>query len=260
MRRLVSDLLLLARADAGRPGARRPSDLVAIAREAVAEVRAVSYGHTFMIEERGPVMIDCNPDDMHRLVLNLTENAVRHTPPDSDVRISVLATADGATARGHRQRARPAAGGRRPDLLPLRARRRPRRPRARRRAPGSASRSSRRSRPRTAARSRPARQTAAAPGSRSSSRPPSGSESRTRRPPQPRLGPPGEPLAIVYRRSSESFEDETPSAAGPPDTTSGGRHWPGFLSQSARRVSPSLTTRRALLLRSRVCELGSRGG
>ena len=96
MRRLVSDLLLLARADAGRPGARRPCDLVAIAREAVAEVRSVSYGHTFMLDESGPAMIDCNPDDMHRLVLNLTENAVRHTPPDSDVRISVRATGAGA--------------------------------------------------------------------------------------------------------------------------------------------------------------------
>ena len=89
MRRLVSDLLLLARADAGRAGARRPTDLTEIATAAVAEVRAVSFGHTFMIDAREPVVVNCNPDDMHRLVLNLTENAVRHTPPDTDVRLRI---------------------------------------------------------------------------------------------------------------------------------------------------------------------------
>ncbi len=46
MRRLVGDLLILARADAGRQGARRPCDLAAITEAAAAEVRPVAPEHT----------------------------------------------------------------------------------------------------------------------------------------------------------------------------------------------------------------------
>ena len=45
MSRLVSDLLLLARADAGRTGARRECDLAAVAAAALSEVRPVADGH-----------------------------------------------------------------------------------------------------------------------------------------------------------------------------------------------------------------------
>ena len=42
MRRLVGDLLLLARADAGREAPRAPVDLAAVAREAAEEAGALS--------------------------------------------------------------------------------------------------------------------------------------------------------------------------------------------------------------------------
>ena len=45
MGRLVSDLLLLARADAGRTGARRECDLAEVAAAALSEVRPVADGH-----------------------------------------------------------------------------------------------------------------------------------------------------------------------------------------------------------------------
>ena len=89
MRRLVADLLLLARADAGRTGPRRSCDLSEIAAAAVAEVRPVAAGHTIGLDADGPVPVDGNPDDLHRLVLNLVENGVRHTPPGSAIAVAV---------------------------------------------------------------------------------------------------------------------------------------------------------------------------
>jgi two-component system, OmpR family, sensor kinase len=89
IRRLVSDLLLLARADAGRTGPRRECDLTAIASAALAEARPVAPGHDLLLESEGPVIVDGEADDLHRLVLNLVENAVRHTPAGSTVTVSV---------------------------------------------------------------------------------------------------------------------------------------------------------------------------
>jgi two-component system, OmpR family, sensor kinase len=89
MRRLVSDLLLLARADAGRAGPRRDCDLVEIATTALAEVRPVAGDHELVLEADGRVPVEGNPDDLHRLAVNLLENGVRHTPPESRVVISV---------------------------------------------------------------------------------------------------------------------------------------------------------------------------
>jgi len=80
MRRLVSDLLLLARADAGRSGPRRKCDLAAITAGAITEVRPVSGEHCLVIDAPQPVIVEGNPDDLHRLAVNLIENAVRHTP------------------------------------------------------------------------------------------------------------------------------------------------------------------------------------
>ena len=55
MRGLVADLLLLARADAGRAGPRQECDLGEIAMGAVSEVRPVADGHAIAIEDEGPV-------------------------------------------------------------------------------------------------------------------------------------------------------------------------------------------------------------
>jgi two-component system, OmpR family, sensor kinase len=89
MRRLVADLLMLARADAGRVGERAPCDLAEIAEAAVDEVRPVADGHTLELATNGPVPISCNADELHRLTVNLLDNAVRHTPPGSTVEVRV---------------------------------------------------------------------------------------------------------------------------------------------------------------------------
>jgi two-component system, OmpR family, sensor kinase len=89
MRRLVADLLMLARADAGRVGERGPCDLAEIAEAAVAEVRPVSDEHRLVLEANGPVAVTGNSDELHRLVLNLLDNAVRHTPAGTSVEVVV---------------------------------------------------------------------------------------------------------------------------------------------------------------------------
>jgi two-component system OmpR family sensor kinase len=89
MSHLVSDLLLLARADAGRAGARRECDLAAVAAAALSEVRPVANGHQLTLTDHGPVPVDGNPDELHRLTVNLLDNGVRHTPAGTEIRVAV---------------------------------------------------------------------------------------------------------------------------------------------------------------------------
>jgi len=89
MSRLVSDLLLLARADAGRTSARGEVDLGEVATAAVAEVRPVANGHRLTIREAEPVAVRANSDELHRLAVNLLDNGVRHTPEGTEIRVAV---------------------------------------------------------------------------------------------------------------------------------------------------------------------------
>jgi two-component system OmpR family sensor kinase len=84
MRRLVGDLLLLARADARRVQPHRPTDLGDVLIEAAAELGPMAERHGLSIDAQ-PAVVDGVRDDLHRLVLNLLENAVRHTPPGTRV-------------------------------------------------------------------------------------------------------------------------------------------------------------------------------
>jgi signal transduction histidine kinase len=88
MSRLVSDLLLLARADAGRRSARTHADLAEVARTAVAEVAHLAERHALHSGvSKEAIPVEGNPDELHRLALNLLENAVRHTPPGSTIEL-----------------------------------------------------------------------------------------------------------------------------------------------------------------------------
>jgi two-component system, OmpR family, sensor kinase len=91
MSRLVGDLLLLARADAGRIGARTRCDLAEVATAAAAEVAPTIGERELMIEGDPPLPVDGNPDELHRMVLNLLDNAVRHTPPGSTIELRLRA-------------------------------------------------------------------------------------------------------------------------------------------------------------------------
>jgi signal transduction histidine kinase len=88
MRRLVGDLLLLARADANRIQPERPTDLAEVLTEAAAELGPVADDHELSIFAE-PAFVAGVRDDLHRLALNLLENAVRHTPPGTRIAASV---------------------------------------------------------------------------------------------------------------------------------------------------------------------------
>jgi two-component system, OmpR family, sensor kinase len=96
MARLVADLSLLARADAGRHAARTEVDFASCIHRALEEAAALSGSRPIDPQLDGPLPVDGNPDELHRLVLNLVENAVRHTPERT--RITVTAQRDGDEA------------------------------------------------------------------------------------------------------------------------------------------------------------------
>ena len=89
MRRLVADLQILARADSGRTSTFRACDLSEVAANAVEELLPLAEQHKIVItcECRAPVQGD--PDDLHRVVINLVDNAVRHTPAGTVISVCV---------------------------------------------------------------------------------------------------------------------------------------------------------------------------
>jgi signal transduction histidine kinase len=91
MSRLVADLLLLARADAGRIGARTRCDLAEVAGNAAAEVAPTIGERDLRVENERPLPIDGNPDELHRMILTLLDNAARHTPPGSTIELRLRA-------------------------------------------------------------------------------------------------------------------------------------------------------------------------
>jgi signal transduction histidine kinase len=103
MRRLVEDLLLLARADADAgsdpdktaPIRRELVRLDEIASEAVRSAEALASGQVLELEAPRGVEVDGDSDRLHQLVMILLDNAIRHTPSGGTIRVAVAATPDG---------------------------------------------------------------------------------------------------------------------------------------------------------------------
>jgi two-component system, OmpR family, sensor kinase len=93
---LVSDLLLLARADAGRRVARTDIDLARIAAGALDEVEPLAGERRLESHLEEPLPLRGNPDELHRMVRNLLENAVRHTPDRATVELTARRDGDEA--------------------------------------------------------------------------------------------------------------------------------------------------------------------
>jgi two-component system OmpR family sensor kinase len=96
MGRLVGDLLLLARADAGRLDAHHRVDLAGIAGDAAAEVAPLMGDRRLVVENDHPLRVEGSRDELHRMVLNLLDNAIRHTPPSACVELSLREDGDHA--------------------------------------------------------------------------------------------------------------------------------------------------------------------
>jgi two-component system OmpR family sensor kinase len=84
MRRLVGDLLLLARADVQRSQPQRATDLADVLTDVAGELGAVVEDHELTLELE-PAIVEGTRDDLHRMGLNLIENAIRHTPPGTRI-------------------------------------------------------------------------------------------------------------------------------------------------------------------------------
>jgi signal transduction histidine kinase len=94
MSRLVADLLLLARADAGRHAAHTRCDLAEIAGDAAAEAAPLMGHRHFVIDNDRPLRVEGSSDELHRMVLNLLDNASRHTPEGATIELKLSQQGD----------------------------------------------------------------------------------------------------------------------------------------------------------------------
>ena len=95
MRRLVADLLLLARADAGRVSTHERVDLADVIREAAGEAMPLAPDHHVSVDvEEVDLVVDGTADELHRLFLNLIQNALLHTPAGTAVEVSAKRSGD----------------------------------------------------------------------------------------------------------------------------------------------------------------------
>lgn len=90
MRVLAEDLLVLARSGAPQAsGARSRASLANVVRGAVAQLAGTCEARGVRVEVEGDAVIDTwNERDLHRLVVNLLDNAVKHSPHGGLVQVS----------------------------------------------------------------------------------------------------------------------------------------------------------------------------
>ena len=91
---LVEDLLLLARLDQQRPLERQPVNLLFIATDAVADLHALHPERELRLitDPHGePPVVIGDEGRLRQVIGNLLGNAYTHTPPDTQVRLSIAA-------------------------------------------------------------------------------------------------------------------------------------------------------------------------
>ncbi|MDQ6670207.1 MAG: HAMP domain-containing histidine kinase, partial [Chloroflexota bacterium] len=124
MGRLVGDLLLLARADAGGPPSLQlqPVDLAELASEVVDQARPRAGDRRISLLVEGECVVDGDRDRLKQLLTNLVENSIQYTPKNGriDVRLSGAVEAPGVQhgARSTRSR-RARAASVSPSMLSL---------------------------------------------------------------------------------------------------------------------------------------------
>lgn len=97
MSRLVEDLLLLARLDAGPALDIQATDLNALLIDAVSDARAAGPDHSWSLAlPEDLVTVPADQFRLHQVIANLLANARTHTPPGTRVEVSLTATLDRA--------------------------------------------------------------------------------------------------------------------------------------------------------------------
>jgi len=87
--RLVADLLVLARADAGTSLHHRPVDLDAIVLEAFRGARHLSQGQQLVLDSLEPARVEGDEDRLKQLVLILLDNAIKYTLGDGQITLGL---------------------------------------------------------------------------------------------------------------------------------------------------------------------------
>jgi two-component system OmpR family sensor kinase len=96
MSRLVDDLLLLARLDAGRPLEHEQVDLTRLILDATEDARVAGPDHHWLLDlPEQPVAVLGDAHRLQQAIGNLLANARTHTPPGTDVTIGLCAQQDG---------------------------------------------------------------------------------------------------------------------------------------------------------------------
>ena len=99
MNHLVTDLLLLARAESGRSTIRTECDLGKLGREAVEELAPQAGEHHLATEIDDGVVVTGSPNEIYRVIANLVVNAFTHTPAGTAVRLEIRRDGDVALIR-----------------------------------------------------------------------------------------------------------------------------------------------------------------
>jgi heavy metal sensor kinase len=87
--RLTSNLLYLAHAEAGREIARRPVELDALCLEVVYQARILRDDVSVRLDHEAQVTVSGDRDLLKQLILNLVDNAIKYSPADGDVTVSL---------------------------------------------------------------------------------------------------------------------------------------------------------------------------
>ena len=87
MKRLVEDLLLLARLDETRPSEHEPLDLAVLCADACSDAVATSPARRITLDAPEPVMVRGDRDHLRQAIANLVTNALRHTEDGTAIEV-----------------------------------------------------------------------------------------------------------------------------------------------------------------------------
>ena len=94
MARLVSDLLLLAQLDQGRPLEEQPVDLAALVADAAFDASVSDPARQITTDLAADAVVVGDEHRLQQVVSNLVANALAHTPPDAVISLTVTGSDD----------------------------------------------------------------------------------------------------------------------------------------------------------------------